>query len=466
MIGSLFLLIFPFTYILSGIYALRGVIKNEYPALLTFFVFGLPIYITALSILHLYGWDFLIPYFQYSKEVLIFFALLLLFYRIKEMPTWNWLDKLMLVYFIYTGIFILVPIGGFDMVQRIVAFKNISLFPLLYLLGRLITIDSFQISRFQKQVMLLAVAASILLVGEVLLDTHLQSIIGYASFNEKYFSFDPAGNFGLSWTFEIAGGVKRFASFFANPLEHGASTLITLAVLASIFANPSKNTEHGFFFVTLIGAGLSILFALSRASLVGFVLSSYLLFRVLQQKKILIYYRLVFFLLVIIVGVVSIDSTIADFAFDTLQFNDSSSLSHLLEWVNGMEAMVSNPFGMGLGESGRVAGEWGLNTGGENQFIILGVQCGFPAMILYILIIGVVIFQAAHLIRHRVGLPAIIGTLVFVIKVGLIIPLLTSAAESYLYVSYTGWFLTGLLSTLYSSIHDSQPALVERLNTK
>ena len=218
-------------------------------------------------------------------------------------------------------------------------------------LGRLITIDSFQISRFQKQVMLLTVAASILLIGEVLLDTHFQTISGYASFNEKYFSFDPAGNFDLSWTFEIAGGVKRFASFFANPLEHGASTLITLAVLASIFVNQSKNTEHGFFFVTLIGAGLSILFALSRASLVGFVLSSYLFFRVLQQKKILFYYHLVFSLVVIIVGVVAIDSTVADFAIDTLQFNDSSSLSHLVEWMNGMEAMFSNPFGMEIGRA-------------------------------------------------------------------------------------------------------------------
>jgi hypothetical protein len=34
----------------------------------------------------------------------------------------------------------------------------------------------------------------------------------------------------------------------------------------------------------------------------------------------------------------------------------------------------------------------------------------------------------------------------------MIIPMLTAAVESYLYISYVSWFLTGLLSTAYDSV--------------
>ena len=219
--------------------------------------------------------------------------------------------------------------------------------------------------------------------------------------------------------------------------------------------------EPKLFFSALLASLLSILFALSRASLVGYIIASYLIFRLLKKKKILFFYHSALLLLVLLVVSFALNSTFTQFVVDIFNFTDSSSVSHLLEWIDGIEAIAANPLGMGLGESGRIAGALGLNTGGENQFIILGVQCGLVAVLLYVIILGITIYQSAFLVRNSTGKAAQLGIMVFIIKVGLLIPLLTASVESYLYVSYLGWFLTGFMSSAWSSIHNLQPAMLK-----
>jgi hypothetical protein len=49
-----------------------------------------------------------------------------------------------------------------------------------------------------------------------------------------------------------------------------------------------------------------------------------------------------------------------------------------------------------------------------------------------------------------------LGIMLFILKIGMIVPVLTAAVESYLYISAMGWFLVGLLSTAYSSYLQKQ----------
>jgi len=466
MIISLLLLVFPITYLLSFSYSIKAVWAGNYGHLSVFLVAGLPIYITSLSILHSNGLDAVIPLFQYSKELWVLLTLGLLVYRLPALPTWNWLDKFMITYVIYTAVFVLLPIGTFGVVEKVVAFKNISFFPLLYFIGRLLNPELLWISKLQKQILILAVFAAIILFGELLTNTHFQTITGYSSFYDKYFLFDPTGNYGLSWTFEIEGGIKRFASFFANPLEHAASTLITIALLVIGLINQRQTKEPQLLLWAVLASVLSIIFALSRASLAGYLLVSYLFFQLIRQRIFLFYYHLLALLVVIVVMFFSFDTDLSEFLINTFNFTNSSSLSHLLEWVDGIEAMLANPWGIGLGESGRVAGALGANTGGENQLIITGVQCGWLAVFLYLSVIGISVYMAAKLVKHATGKAAQLGTIVFIIRVGLLIPMLTAAVESYLFVSYLGWLLTGLMSTAWSSGQNLAPTSLERLEAK
>jgi hypothetical protein len=56
-----------------------------------------------------------------------------------------------------------------------------------------------------------------------------------------------------------------------------------------------------------------------------------------------------------------------------------------VEWLLALDSMIANPLGIGLamsGNAGSVTDE--LRVGGENQFLIYGVQLGWIGMLLYI----------------------------------------------------------------------------------
>jgi len=457
---------FPLVYLLGFLQACRELYNKRPAGILFFIVIGLPIYITALSVSHLYGIDFIVPFLQYVKEGLVIATLAFIIYQLPAPPVFNGLDKLMLLFFLYVMVYVFLPLGTFGLFEKMVAFKNICFFPALYFIGRLLVIEQIWISKLQKLIMLMSLAAAFVLLGELFFDTHLQQYTGFASFYEKYFSFDPAGNYGLSWTFEIEGGIRRFASFFANPLELAASTLITAPVLAAIYISGDYKKESGLFFLTLFAVLFSIVFALSRASMLSFLLVGYLFFLLSGKRKMVRVFHVAALLFCISMLFLTLNNSIAEFILATIQFSDSSSLSHLLEWVSGIEAMAAHPLGMGLGESGRVAGALGLNVGGENQFIILGVQCGVVALLLYLAIIIVSINWSARLYKNSVGRARQLGLMVFFIRIGLLIPALTAAVESYLYISYLSWFLTGVMSTAWSALYQPKPVISKRGLTK
>lgn len=445
------MLIFPLVFFSSLIYALKNIFSKQYDAILVFFVFGLPIYITTLSVLDLYGFGSLIPYVQYTKEVIVLLTLGIITYQLNAIPKLTLLDKLVIGFFIYNAIYVFLPLGSYGVFQKIVAFKNIAFFPLIYFIGRLVHPQKVWLSKYQLLICLLAIIAATVLIFETISNTHLQTLTGYAGYNFKYLGVEPAGNYGLTWTFEIEGGIKRFASIFANPLEHAAATLLTIAVLVSLITKKQISNKKIILLSTL-AALLSVVFALSRASLVSFGLVLYIFSIITKRKKITLAFHILFgFGAVALVYLLS-NNTISEFIINTFNFTNSSSISHVIEWVDGIQSIYSHPMGIGLGESGRIAGELGLNTGGENQLIIIAVQTGVVSLILYMSILIISIKWSATLMTETTGKSKQLGTLLFIFKIGMIIPMLTAAVESYLYISYVSWFLTGILSTTYEAV--------------
>ena len=82
--------------------------------------------------------------------------------------------------------------------------------------------------------------------------------------------------------------------------------------------------------------------------------------------------------------------------------------------------------------------------GGENQFLIYGVQLGWVGMFLYILVLasGVILslrvfYQTENTMTARL---AFVGA---VTKVGMLLPLFTANAEMYTYVTWLTWWMIG-----------------------
>jgi hypothetical protein len=107
--------------------------------------------------------------------------------------------------------------------------------------------------------------------------------------------------------------------------------------------------------------------------------------------------------------------------------------------------MATQPWGLGLGESGRVSMTNKNNTGGENQFIIIGVQVGVIAMALYIYIYFKLIKTGLQQLKITAGKEWKIMLAIVLIKIGMFIPMFTSYIDSYIYLSYFSWFLSGYM---------------------
>jgi hypothetical protein len=112
--------------------------------------------------------------------------------------------------------------------------------------------------------------------------------------------------------------------------------------------------------------------------------------------------------------------------------------------------MSEKPLGLGLGESGRMSMFTKENTGGENQFIITGVQVGVPMLLLYMGIHLSLMVAAYKNLKSKVGKIKRLSLTLFLFKIGILIPMFTSNTESFIYISYITWFLAGLMMNLLS----------------
>lgn len=451
--------LFPLIYILSFILAMADFIRGKKDGFLLFLIFGLSIYTSALSVSFMLGFKDLIIYLQSFKEVFILLILGIGIWQLKVRLNLHLLDYLIVSFFAYTLVYTILPIGDQGLIERVLAFKSTSFFVLVYCCGRLYSSKDIYISKYFHYILLLSVFAAGVVLFEYIRDEHLQSLTGYADYNFYLFNFEPSGNFGLSWTFESAGGFKRFASFFANPLELAAATIIGLSVFGALYTNDNNDFKpDGFGLIAFIATFICILLALSRSSFVSYFIVMY--FFALFTKKRLILKIIHSAAIVAVIYIFYLfwesdgrDDGLREVIINTLNFSNPSSVGHLVEWIQGALAIAENPLGLGLGSSGRIGGSLGENIGGENQFIIIGVQAGVIALILYLTIYIAIIKTCIKWLPHLNGKEKKVCLALLLIKIGFIIPSLTSEIESSSYISYLTWFLTGFFVRIISDKH-------------
>ena len=306
------------------------------------------------------------------------------------------------------------------------------------------SISIYQIQLTFKLILGIAFCAFCINLIEFTSGIHLHTLVNYGDFQSTINDVEPTGNYGLSWTFETQSGVQRFGAFFANPLELSSASLLAFAIAFILFTKtPFLNNQilYGSLMMIVIG---SLFFAYSRASLAAFVLE--LIFIGFIFK----YYRLLWVGVTIIFSFIIYTLYFASedmyfFVLDTLTFENASSLGHLIEWLEAIESMIDSPQGIGLAMSGNGNGVDNDNSvGGENQFLIFGVQMGILGLILYISLLYLAIKTSIQAFRKSLNpneqiIPFVAGTT----KFALLLPLFTANAELYLFVSLISWWLVG-----------------------
>jgi len=397
--------------------------------------------------------------FQSLKEVIVLLAAAVFIIYQKRpldypfrLQTTDWL---MLAFMGLTTLFLFLPIGQASFINKLLYFKGILIPALVYFLGRNTSFDTREFENVFRIIFIIAIAAFVVnLIESFILNVHLQQYTGYALFNLHISDIEPAGNYGLTWTFESTNAMKRLASFFANPLELASSVLMGFAAGLIWYLTSKREYQWKYILVMVCSIG-SLIFASSRASFAAFFVMILFIALVFRLYK-LIGFGFVCFLIFTGYILLFASDDLFFYVVDTLQFADTSSVGHVVQWAIAFDSMISNPLGIGLamsGNFGSVTDE--LRVGGENQFLIYGVQLGWVGMMLYIgmLISGIkesiyVFKQSDNLNIARIAFVA--GT----VKVGLLLPMFTANVEIYTYVSWISWWMVGVSVNEYSKIKE------------
>ena len=426
--------------------------------MLLYIVCFLPFY-TTFQIIVFNAFDnvLLVNLIKYSKDFVFFtsFVLFILGTRKSLLDTeikLSFLDKLIACFLLLTFIYLIIPLGEAAFLSKIIYSKNIFLIGIVYFFGRKTRFHSKNWNSILKIIIGLTALSFIVAFIENIMGIHLHSLIGYADYNMRINDIDPQGNFGLNWSFERQGANPRFASFFADPLEFSASLLLFFSASLWYYLHSKLRNNKIIYLGLMFVVSYSFLLAFSRGAMLAAVLV--LGFGLFISKN----YKILFtgLSIVLIAFLYNLFFASEDTRYlieDTLTFQNSSSLGHLLEWIQGLLSIYENPFGVGLAMSGNASGvDQSIKIGGENQFLIYGVQMGVIAVLLYLLIIVKSIVNSVITYKRNISdSHRSISFITACIKLGLIIPLFTANAELYLFVALFSWYLVGQVESIYLS---------------
>ena len=436
-------------------FVLKKIFEGDTYYLLLYILFTLPFYST-LQLVIFKGFN-VIPFvnlLKYSKDFVFFTGFFILIFGKKESfieREWQLtlLDKLFLGFMTLTLIYTLIPLGSASLLSKMIYAKNIFLMGIIYFLGRHTNIDEQRWRFIVKFIICLIVGSFLLALTEIISGVHLQSILDYGRFNSIMYDVSPTGNYGLSWTFERQGSLPRFAAFFSNPLDFAASLLLFFSVGLNLLLHSKYNSNRLAYLGLLLLVIFSFFFSYSRGAIIASVI---LVFFTLFLEKKYFLLRIALGLVVMLVTYIFFSSYELDyFVLDTFNFQNTSSLGHLLEWLEGIESMLLHPMGIGLAMSGNGNGvEQALKISGENQFLIYGVQMGFLGLFIYISMLFKAIKDSLKVFKHSSKQHVrSISYVAAATKIGLLIPLFTANAELYLFVAFLSWFLIGSIETYY-----------------
>jgi hypothetical protein len=447
LIGLLFIVFYSTIYI----YTIDKISSGKIEYVIIYICTCLPIYTTLQAqALMIFDSEIIVTIIKLSKDIIFIYAFMIFLFGknihlFKRSFKFSLVDKLILYYTFLVTIYTLIPLGEADVFSKLIYAKNLYIISITYLIGRNIKIDEVFFNTIIKTLKYLIVLIIIFLLFEFTLSTHFHTIIDFPNYNSIVNEIDPEGNFGLSWSFESQGTSPRYAAFFADPLELSASLLLLTSLLIYNFWNNKRNISY--FLLFMVSA--AFLFSFSRGAIVAFI--GIVLFGLLLNKN---YKFLLLILGLFVLSTLSLiyfgSEEIRYFIIDTLKFENTSSLGHLIEWIEGILSIFENPLGIGLAMSGNASGvDQAIKVGGENQFLIFGVQMGVLSVIIYVLILFCIIKRSCKVYYMSSNNDKHISFIVACTKFGLLLPLLTANAELYLFVSLATWFLAGYIESRY-----------------
>lgn len=144
------------------------------------------------------------------------------------------------------------------------------------------------------------------------------------------------------------------------------------------------------------------------------------------------------------VGVI-VSSGLRDFVWRTLTFETQSSVSHVTDWTEGLEALWEHPFGAGLATADITAVRVGRTPlTADNLFFKYAVELGWPGLVAFAVFVASALLAAAVLARRAAPGPTRdAGLVAFAVTLGVAINGATAVVTNLPFTAYVWAWLAG-----------------------
>lgn len=138
------------------------------------------------------------------------------------------------------------------------------------------------------------------------------------------------------------------------------------------------------------------------------------------------------------------------FVWYTLSLQESSSISHATDWMNGLAAMAQNPWGTGLGTTDQTAVRAGLpHITGDNLYFKYGVEMGYAGLLFFGMTLATIGNAAIKLFKlGRSEAEQRIGIIVWLATIGIAINGVSTVAFNSITLGWLFFWLAGSMVTV------------------
>jgi hypothetical protein len=331
--------------------------------------------------------------------------------------------------------------------------RDIAFFLLLYFVGRASPEIADDPDTLRRLYIIAVLTGAIAIVEWIFVTPDTLVLLGVAAYFQDFLNvaaFTTGNDFGLPmnyWTQIGSVNVQRAGSVYLSSQAFAVPFLILLPVASAwVFGAVRRRTFSIRLEYAIIWIGL--LLSITRMTILVCALQLLLVILILRRPE-----WAVGGLAVAAGGLIVaflVVPGLPGFVWDTLTWQTGSSASHIKDWTKGVEAIIEQPWGAGLGTTDQSAVRFGVNPlTADNGYLKYAVELGVEGLIAHLAVfvgIGLASLKVAR--RGSTPMRRLLGTVVLVTTVGVMINATTGVVFNALVLAYLYFWFAGAIVTI------------------
>ncbi len=342
---------------------------------------------------------------------------------------------------------------------QVMGLRDAVYFMLIYFVGRATPEIIESESGARRLYVLILVTCIIGIMERIFVSPEMLVALGVASYFQDFLgvsAFTTGNEYGLPlnyWTFIAGRPFRRAGSVYLSGQGFAVPFLLFFPIATSYVFWRAKRIPMQVFGYLIICTAL--LMTLTRMTIMISVIQL-VLFVVLMKRPEWAVAGISVMGLLFVAAFIMIPG-FPTFVWQTLSWQEGSSVSHMNDWLRGATAFFERPWGWGLGTADQTAVRAGLKyITGDNLFLKYGVEMGVAGLLLLILVLysigqtGLTLFRSAQdESRRRMGIVLWLATVGIAIN-GITAVVFNSITLGWMYFWIAGSGVTAAQSLLRS----------------